>query len=324
MKMNWHYLVASMAVGALASACGAAGDEGESNEGPPSVALSDRLAYMQMHGSVRALDAESPRNKGNKHTIFTAASGQVNTGKSFAAGNTCMLSGVWGNFSNSSNASSVMVHPYATGEWYLFADTGAAGSAICTEPGVFRAPPSSIEMLSNLGHASRATDGTSTTSMWWGDAITFLSEVTGEFEGDGESVHVSQSANVTTPSRLNARTGAETYFAMTYISVLGRSWFIGNPSNQWLVKLYGFTNGAWVRGNVSNAGTWQFTVGESGGFSSYWLAPFDSAVCYLTRVGGDLNSSSDKVNITTKESNFYLAATANAIGAARCFAYDQR
>jgi hypothetical protein len=328
MKMNWHLLLVMACAGSLLAACGgAAGDEDQdgSLEEAPAVPLSDRLAYMQTHGRLRAVDAESPRNKANKHTFFSAASqGTVNTGKNFNSGNICMLSGVWGNFSDYITVAGVNVSQYTSGEWYLSADVGAAMSAVCTEPGVFRAPPSSVEWLSDEGWNGRRTDGTSTFSLWWGDAITFLTDVTGEFEGAGESVHISQSFNVATASVVSVRTQAETAFADTFIRGGARSFFLGNPANGWLVKLYGYNNGAWVRGNVTNAGTWQFTVGESGGFSSYWLAPYDSAVCFLTRVSGDLNTSSDKVAVTTKNSNFYLAATAKAIGAARCLAYDQR
>ena len=154
--------------------------------------------------------------------------------------------------------------------------------------------------------------------------MTYLTDVTGEFEGAGESVHISQASSASSSSILNVRTQAETAFEDTFIRGGARSLFIGNPSNGWLVKLYGYNNGSWVRGNVTSAGTWQFTVGESGGYSSYWLAPYDSAVCYLSRVSGDLNTSSDKVFISTKATQVLVAATANAIGAARCMAYDQR
>jgi hypothetical protein len=327
MKMNWHLMLVMACAGSLLAACGgAAGDEDQdgSLEEAPAVPLSDRLAYMQTHGRLRAVDAESPRNKANKHTFFSAASGNLDTGKNFDVGNVCMLSAVWGNFSSGFTPARVNVSQYTWGEWYLSASVGAALSAVCTESGVFRAPPSTVAWLSDEGSNARRTDGTSTFSLWWGDAVTFLTGTTGEFEGAGESVHISQSFNVETASVVSVRTQADTAFADTYIRGNARSFFLGNPANGWLVKLYGYNNGAWVRGNVTNAGAWQFTVGESAGFSSYWLAPFDSAVCFLTRVSGDLNSSSDKVSVTTKESNFYLAATANAIGAARCLAYDQR
>jgi hypothetical protein len=132
---------------------------------------------------------------------------------------------------------------------------------------------------------------------------------------------MSQSASPTASSTLNVRTQ---HGSGTYIAGEALSFFAGNPSAGRLVKMIGFRDGAWYRGDVSQSGTWQFTVGESGGYSSYYLAPYDNAVCYLSRISGNLNTSNDLVVISKTGTQFFLQEGGQAIGAARCMAYDQR
>lgn len=122
----------------------------------------------------------------------------------------------------------------------------------------FVGPPGSvIWLMSPWETRQMVTDDHKTAPLWFGDASSHIMQVEGEFEGFGENI-------------------------------------VGVPGSGSLVKLYGFQNGNWVRGNVNSSGTFKFAVGDPGGFSSYWLAPYDNALCYLTRFAGDADDNNDR------------------------------
>jgi hypothetical protein len=327
---NWHIGIQALVCVSLGVACGGPAEDDQADSGhdaqvgPPATAdAAERLAYMREHGTVIQLDANEVREKAAAFSVFSSAEWLVVQGYT-TADSVCMVNGVWGNFSSAEGSGNVSLRTHGT-QWYLDAFQGGALQVVCTKYSNFSTPGGSVVYLSSEALVGRTSDGTSTANMYWGDAVTFLTHASGEFEGGAESVHIGQSSNPTGPSLLNVRTSAATApFVYTRIKGGARSFFIGPPTGAGLVKLIGYHNGSWVRGYVnSGVGTWHFTVGEPGGFSSYWLAPYDNAVCFLSRMSGDLDSSADKVSITKNGSQFYMAATGDAIGAARCMAYNQ-
>jgi hypothetical protein len=318
-RLSRCLLVLSGFVGTLA--CGAASEDGE--DGIGDALPEDRLAQMHEHGFLTELDSSATRDKAADFAFVTSSSIGRRTGY-FINDSVCMISGGWGDFSSDQFSGSVVVTHLNTGEWSVFQGSRGTGQVVCTKFSNFILPASSVAWISDEGWLTRTTDGASTRSFWWGDAITYLIGAKGEFEGGSESAHISQSKTASAASVLTLTTQEETFWQDTWIQAGARSFFIGVPNAGRLVKLYGFRDGGWVRGDMTSSGTFHFTVGEAGGFSSYWLAPYDNAVCYLVRFSGELDTGADKVQISKNGSQFFLAQTGNAIGTARCMAYDQR
>lgn len=168
-------------------------------------------------------------------------------------------------------------------------------------------------------HADESTDEE---DLWWGSAASFVAHVMGKFRGGGEVLQVQQSAASDEPSVFVARAQSRGVWgdALSYLAGVPRS---GN-----LVRLYGFRNGSWVRGTVRSAGTFEYNVSTTAGFSSYWLPPRDKAFCYLTKVSGQFDGGGEALEISENGSQWFVGVRSgggqSVRGAVRCMAYDQR
>jgi hypothetical protein len=158
--------------------------------------------------------------------------------------------------------------------------------------------------------------------LWWGTAASFVNAISGEFAGGGEYVQVKQSTDGYQPSVLSIESQS------SEIDGIGFSYFAGVPKSGKLVKLYGYKNGSWVRGNALSSGTFEYSVGTQAGFSSYWLPPRDKAFCYFSRVSGNFDGGGEQLRITVSGGQWFLKAQSGAgqyvSGNVRCMAYDQR
>jgi hypothetical protein len=158
--------------------------------------------------------------------------------------------------------------------------------------------------------------------MWWGTAASFVNAILGEFAGGGEYVQVKQSTDGYQPSVLSIESQS------SKIDGTGFSYFVGVPKSGKLVKLYGYKNGSWARGNALSSGTFEYSVNTQAGFNSYWLPPRDKAFCYLTRVSGNFDGGGEQLRITVSGAQWFVKAQSgggkHVSGKVRCMAYDQR
>lgn len=240
----------------------------------------------------------------------------------------CVISGFYGKFEHINHDFTLSS---SNDEYYLWQDSmylgvnGAGrGSITCVRHSHFLAGDGGVHWLGGPFMVGVDTDlwGLDDTNMWWGDAASFVSGIRGEFAGGGEHVRVFQSSSATVPSTLEARTEA------SELQGQGTSYFVGVPQSGKRVKLYGYRDGGWIRGTVSTAGTFEYNVGTTAGFSSYWLPPRDKAFCYITNVSGNFDGGGERVQITVNGDQWFVKAQAAAgkfvTGSVRCMAYDQR
>jgi hypothetical protein len=240
----------------------------------------------------------------------------------------CIVSGFYGKFEH-------MNHQFQLSNgganYYLWQDAmhrgenGAGrGSITCVRHSSFLPGTDGVRWLGGPFTSIVDVDlwGREDSGMWWGDGMSFVSGIRGEFAGGGEHVKVFQSTSATSSSIIQANTQA------SELHGYGSSYFVGVPSSGKLVKLYGYRNGSWVRGNVSSSGLYEYDVGTTAGYSSYWLPPRDKAFCFITRVSGNFDGGGERLQITVNGDQWFVKAQAAGgkfvSGAVRCMAYDQR
>ena len=329
---------------------------------PPLASAQDQLAFMAKHGTFAEESAGDDREV-SKAVTFRELTIPEDSYTEYVIGpapnkEVCVLAGMRGDYDAGYFCSSCYngvppsfplgyqgVHlsqvDYAImgdgtvveDKWLLSSDgyQSAAGSAICVPwsnwPSV---PNGGVKWVS--GEWYRGIRGTyadyhAQATLWLGDAASFLATVGGELEGWGEKGHIVQATSASANSVLHSEStnggfGNEADFIAGAYSV-----FVGVPGQGRLVRTINYnTSGEWVRGTVNSSGTTEYATDTESGFSSYWLAPRDMGLCYLTYVGGDFNGYGESTRIRSRASQWFLESVAGGgkvRGRARCMAYSQ-
>jgi hypothetical protein len=147
------------------------------------------------------------------------------------------------------------------------------------------------------------------TQAWQGDATTYVSGLTGPWDGGCEFVGVNQAASGTALSQLVVGAGMS-----KLVEGFAQSFFAGTPSSG-------------VRAKFFNSQT--FSVGNN---RSTVMAPTDQAMCHFTEIRGDFNGGGEFVQILPVldggvEKWQLLSHTQSGGGvtaSARCYLRDQR
>lgn len=241
----------------------------------------------------------------------------------------CVASSIYGKFEHENHEFDV---EHGSSTWgmrtdpamYLSPNDTGRGAMTCVRHSAFVPDDGGVHWISGNFSAFGDTDfiAHTDTNMWWGTAASFVSGISGEFNGGGEYVRVTQSTDGYAPSVISAETQA------SVLDGLGYSYFVGVPKSGKLVNLYGYKNGSWVRGNVLSSGTFEYPVNTQAGYSSYWLPPRDKAFCYFTRVSGNFDGGGEQLRITVNGGQWFVSAQSGGgkyvAGRVRCMAYDQR
>jgi len=136
---------------------------------------------------------------------------------------------------------------------------------------------------------SGASCVTSSTEAWWGDAATYLSGMTGNFAGGGESIRIDQSSAGFTPSLLVAKS------CQPFLGGYAQAFFSGTPHTGTVAQFWGPSG----KGAASVAG--EYTVSATSlnpsKVSSIRMAPVSEAMCYFTRIGGKFRGGGEYVEI---------------------------
>jgi len=246
--------------------------------------------------------------------------------------NLCVLSGVSGDFHFSDpDDNQVFLTATDAGRWSSYFRMPGTGYQICTKWYNFVTGDERTPILSkSVDVEFTAIDEARSEAASPGDFATFVAGMAGEFAGGGEYVTAEQSGSLTENSRIKAQTLTGHYLPWpdsSHIWGMGYSvGFVGGTPK--LVNLWGFVNGAFKRGTINSAGTYTFDVSTVSGYSSYWMADTDRAVCYLSRISGNLDGGGEGIRIVKNGSQWFLkswAAGGKAVmGSSRCLAYDQR
>ena len=249
----------------------------------------------------------------------------------------CGLSGVKGDFGDHDRdgGQEYVQVELSGGKWNLVTGSGRTGRMACSRLSNFTRRAGSVTLFSEeffLASYNRNADFSKSTSLWWGDAASMITMMSGEFEGSNEKIEVVQNTNASTASTLKISSHAGDTFSNTDMEAAAYSVFLGNPSEHLLVRLIGYNSGGnKARGTAASAGTFVMPVSTQSGFSSFWLADVSGSnggFCYFTKLSGDFNGSGESAIITQASGAWKLSVTAgsgsSAIASARCIAHDQR
>lgn len=233
----------------------------------------------------------------------------------------CVLAGMKGDL-----ASAAVTRPN-NGNWRMSANHGAW--ALCFPVNNFSGPAGSGYLVSSdgdcyahvrdewFGGTQRDTD-----ACWWGDALSFVSDVSGIWDGGGEYVRVDQSSAASSSSTLVVNSAAN-----KELFGYARSVFYGVSGGTRLVRLMGYnSSGISARGTMASSGTYLMSVSTYSGYDGYWLSPTSSAACALTKLGGEFNGNGEIARISPSDSWWYLqsiAGSGDVWASARCMAYNQ-
>lgn len=243
----------------------------------------------------------------------------------------CFLTGVRGAFGKG-DSGTVSVN-YSGDKWRSRGGDDAAGWATCVKRDNFTSFSGAEFMFSSDSecHADVAESDTGGGAgdwnyCWWGDAFTSLRGMHGSFDSSGEYGHIKQSTTATSGSKIEVHSSSGDFFDTNYISMDGRSVFIGIPGKQ-RVRLMGYaSDGDLVRGTIASTGTFTMSVSTYSGYNSYWLSPTTSAVCAFSKLGGDFNGGGEIAHIYSYEGWWAvdaIAGSGDVWAAVRCMAYDQ-
>jgi hypothetical protein len=245
----------------------------------------------------------------------------------------CVLARVSGNFRGGGEA--LQVYQSSDGYWYLGgrSQTWVSGSAYCFRRNRFTGPAPSGSFfperwLSGEGRVAVQTGSAwspftgwmvfpaySSVDMWQGDAATFITGISGELNGGGEWVSVAQANDGWTPSRLYVRSNA------TWAEGRAHSFFVGAPQTGRPARFWGPAG----VGAAGASGEYSVTNGQ------VFMAPTDTAMCYLTEVRGALRGAGEVVELFTAfdvngRERWVLRTQSGQDGmtaAARCFLFNQ-
>jgi hypothetical protein len=290
----------------------------------------DELAWMQSHGRLIAPPAftEGVETKASATLSFsTSEQSSVQLGLT-DSGWLCVLTGLAGGGTGTLYGTVWDNNP---GGWQLGTSTGSAAWAECTPWSNFARPSGSAIWVSPTLYSTTAqSDATGTSGWktdssqaWWGDAITAISGTYAMYQGFGEWIQITQSTSGFGPSTIWSHSEVA---GNLYTQANAQSVFIGVPNSGRLVRLIGYQNGAYGLSDATHADT-EFAASTQSGYSSFWLATTDSAICYLTMFSGAFNGYGESVRILKQSGRWLLSTTrggGTAQGRARCMAYDQR
>ena len=205
----------------------------------------------------------------------------------------CYLAGVQGNFSTSADQTGIYI---SQGQALLVGFNNVEwAKAICVDWSALTLMPNSptvapVRWLSDEFQTSTECFA-EYRDAWWGDAVTFLTWVGGNFAATGWA-SITQSSHGNTTSRVSATSSCGDN---TRVYARGRSMFFGQPHAQDMPQFRG-PNGQGpydFAGNYSVASTAQDTLN---------MAPVDTAFCYLQGVWGTYNHPGDAAWIS-RETN---------------------
>jgi len=224
----------------------------------------------------------------------------------------CILTKVSGRFAGGGEAVQVL---RVNGRWRLRTQSlqhGVGGEAFCFRKSGFLANGSDRGVSRQFANFAFAPDGceSESVSTWLGDATTYVSGITGPWNGGCEFVKIHQAASGTAPSQLETGTGQDDEI----IGGFAQSFFAGTP-------------GAGVRAKFFNSQT--FAIGSN---QSIVMAATDLAMCHFTEIRGDFNGGGEWVQIRPvldggieKWQLISRAVGGGGVNAtARCFLRDQR
>jgi hypothetical protein len=201
----------------------------------------------------------------------------------------CWLSGIGGRFNSANDYVNVN---HNQGQWYFSLSSSSAntngwlwGQAHCVKWSAFKTPGLSqpSKMLSNQ-FLSKATSCTSyTTKTWWGDAATYISQISGDLTGIsgvyiGQSTKGNESSSLITSKCGNA---ASNMYGGAHSVFVGKA-HSGDMPQFWGPKGVGVP--------YSSAGNYRAV---SWGPTSVDMAEADKAFCYLSYVWGDFDTDAD-------------------------------
>ncbi|MBV8869127.1 MAG: hypothetical protein JOY65_06895 [Acetobacteraceae bacterium] len=133
-----------------------------------------------------------------------------------------------------------------------------------------------------------------TRKIWWGDAVSYLAGMSGQFDGGGESISVFQSTDPRGPSVLAAHSEAKDGF----MRASGISVFFGQPHSGQLARFWG-PNG----GNRPIQAAGEYGVNSAAGPADVAMAPYDQAFCFFTRISGKFRGGGEFVSIGVNPSD---------------------
>lgn len=152
--------------------------------------------------------------------------------------------------------------------------TCVPGSNFSTDPGGVVA--GSNVFMTEMAGLNRCPE-TQTADMWPGMAVAFLSGVVGQFEGGGEVLKIISASSSAAPARVSAETH---YCDRPLVDGSGYSLFVGIPDGRHTTKR-----------------SYATSVSTASGAKTKKLATTREALCYLTKVSGDLDGAPERVRI---------------------------
>jgi hypothetical protein len=260
------------------------------------------------------------------NTTYTTARTLMPTSSHF-----CVLSRVAGDFQG--EGETIRVHADANGWWYLGDPSvqHVAGTAYCFAKSRFHGPAPTSKYISQEFYAwgrmfrtcgfldlfCEINAGIFEQNLYWGDAASILLGVNGEFRGisgnTATRIWIDQSSDPFASSKLGVWT------IVGFLKGYASSLFVGAPQSGHPARFQG-PNGIGIAGE---SGEYQLTT-----TGQLFMAPTDSAMCYLTQVAGDFRSTSHSIEVTTGfnpngQESWILRTTNGVAGRARCFLFDQ-
>lgn len=243
----------------------------------------------------------------------------------------CSLTRVTGAFRG--GGEQIRVFANSDGFWYLTGasqQSGVAGDARCwlkshflgvsqtgtTQPARWISDEFSVVSSGSGGFPVKFCALTGLASTWWGDAVTSLTGISGNFQGGSEIAQVRQSNDGFTASLLSAAT------CQNWLASFGYSFFVGNPSTG-KAALFQGPNGT---GTAAAAGEYA----TSGAL--VYMARTDRAMCTFTRIAGNFAGGGEWAQITPviapDNSEVWGLVTGSQqsgiFAQAHCYLFDQR
>ena len=209
----------------------------------------------------------------------------------------CVLTRVAGNFRGAGES----VRVYNSGGYWWLSGTskqdGVNAAATCYRLSGFRTPTGTARWISPEIAAAWTNGGNCVTrqvNSWWGDAATYLSGISGDFAGGGEHGAVEQSANGFAPSviRGSACQDNDSY------AIRAHAFFAGAPSSGQVARYVFRTADGIERTLPYDPQAQWFLSAANGNTATYVMAPTDSAMCYLSFIGGKFRGGGEYVDLS--------------------------
>src|SRR5215831_1836869 len=236
----------------------------------------------------------------------------------------CYLSEVHGYFGDSPNDVLSLPTIRAVDDRWVLAGVGPRFGFTCYSHEAFSTPPGGfISWTEQHGNTWVSTGFPSCSASnvgqsWAGDSITFLSGISGEFEGFASQIWVFQSQNGADPSGVIV----DLDNCFSQMSADYGTYFVGVPG--WTLPVFMGPNDVRVLASSSDS---EFVATANKNQSvDVIMAPIDQAMCYMTAIGGDFNGDGERGAITMSGGRWILHANAGGGSVsirARCLATDQ-